>query len=60
MSPLVVRLRSLLIWLVALPVFVAACLVVWLGSFVVRGRCSRGRSSGPGCRKRGGWPASHP
>jgi 1-acyl-sn-glycerol-3-phosphate acyltransferase len=31
-------LRSLLIWIVALPVFVVACLVVWLGSYVVRGR----------------------
>jgi len=38
MSPALVRLRSLLIWLVALPVFVAACLAVWLGSFIVRGR----------------------
>ena len=31
-------LRSLLIWIVALPVFVIACVVVWLGSYVVRGR----------------------
>jgi 1-acyl-sn-glycerol-3-phosphate acyltransferase len=38
MSTLVVRLRSLLIWVVALPVFVIACLVVWIGSFVLRGR----------------------
>jgi len=38
MSPAFVRLRSLLIWLVALPVFVAVCLAVWLGSFIVRGR----------------------
>jgi 1-acyl-sn-glycerol-3-phosphate acyltransferase len=30
--------RSLLIWIVALPVFVVACVVVWLGSYVVRGR----------------------
>jgi 1-acyl-sn-glycerol-3-phosphate acyltransferase len=32
------RLRSGLIWLVALPVFVAACVLIWLGSFVLRGR----------------------
>src|SRR5512142_359650 len=38
MSNLFVRLRSLLIWIVALPVFVVACLAVWLGSFVLRGR----------------------
>jgi 1-acyl-sn-glycerol-3-phosphate acyltransferase len=31
-------LRSLLIWTVALPVFVGACVIVWLGSYVVRGR----------------------
>jgi len=31
-------LRSLLIWIVALPVFVVACIVVWLGSYVVHGR----------------------
>ena len=31
-------LRSLLIWIVALPVFVIACIVVWLGSYVVHGR----------------------
>jgi 1-acyl-sn-glycerol-3-phosphate acyltransferase len=37
MGTLLVRLRSLLIWAVALPVFVAACLAVWLGSFVLRG-----------------------
>lgn len=38
MSSLLVRLRSLLIWIVALPVFVVACLLVWLGSFVLRAR----------------------
>jgi 1-acyl-sn-glycerol-3-phosphate acyltransferase len=38
MSIWLVRLRSVLIWAVALPVFVAACLAVWLGSFVLRGR----------------------
>lgn len=32
------RLRSLLIWLVALPVFLVACVFVFLGSFVLRGR----------------------
>ena len=32
------RLRSLLIWIVALPVFVVACIIVWLGSYLVRGR----------------------
>ncbi len=32
------HLRSLLIWTVALPVFVIACIIVWLGSYVVRGR----------------------
>jgi 1-acyl-sn-glycerol-3-phosphate acyltransferase len=32
------RLRSLLIWAVTLPVFVVACVLVWLGSFVLRGR----------------------
>ena len=32
------RLRSFLIWLIALPVFLYACILVWLGSFVLRGR----------------------
>jgi 1-acyl-sn-glycerol-3-phosphate acyltransferase len=32
------RLRSILIWIVALPVFLLACILVWLGSFVLRGR----------------------
>jgi 1-acyl-sn-glycerol-3-phosphate acyltransferase len=32
------RLRSFLIWLVALPLFLYACVLVWLGSFVLRGR----------------------
>jgi len=32
------RLRSLLIWTVALPVFVIACIIVWLSSYFVRGR----------------------
>ncbi len=31
------RLRSLLIWAVALPVFAVACMAVWLGSFVLTG-----------------------
>ena len=32
------RLRSLLIWIIALPVFLAVCILVWLGSFLLRGR----------------------
>lgn len=36
------RLRSLAIWIVALPFFLAACVVVWLGSFVLRGRSLEG------------------
>ena len=32
------RLRSLLIWVIAFPVFLVACLLVWFGSFVLRGR----------------------
>jgi 1-acyl-sn-glycerol-3-phosphate acyltransferase len=32
------RLRSFLIWLIALPLFLYACVLVWLGSFVLRGR----------------------
>ena len=32
------RARSVLIWLVTLPVFLAACAAVWLASFVSRGR----------------------
>ena len=32
------RLRSFLIWLVALPLFLYGCVLVWLGSFVLRGR----------------------
>jgi 1-acyl-sn-glycerol-3-phosphate acyltransferase len=38
MESLFVRLRSLLIWAVAFPVFVLACVIVWLGTFVLRGR----------------------
>jgi 1-acyl-sn-glycerol-3-phosphate acyltransferase len=38
MSEPLERLRTYLIWLVALPVFVAACVLIWLGSFVLRGR----------------------
>ncbi len=30
------RLRSVVIWIFALPFFLAACMVVWLGSFVLR------------------------
>jgi len=43
------RLRSLLIWLVTLPVFVAACAAIWLGSFVLRGRAFERVLKG-GCR----------
>jgi 1-acyl-sn-glycerol-3-phosphate acyltransferase len=32
------RLRSVVTWIVALPFFVVACAVVWLASFVLRGR----------------------
>jgi 1-acyl-sn-glycerol-3-phosphate acyltransferase len=32
------RLRSLLIWLVALPVLLLACILIWLGSFVLPGQ----------------------
>jgi len=32
------RLRSVVIWILALPFFLLACVVVWLGSFVLRGR----------------------
>jgi 1-acyl-sn-glycerol-3-phosphate acyltransferase len=38
MRELFERLRSFLIWLVALPVFLVACLLIWLGSFFLRGR----------------------
>jgi 1-acyl-sn-glycerol-3-phosphate acyltransferase len=37
MKALFERLRSLLIWAVAFPVFVAACIVVWAGSFFLSG-----------------------
>ena len=43
------RLRSVLIWLVTLPVFVAGCLLVWLGSFVLRGQALERLIKG-GCR----------
>ncbi len=38
MRNLIDRLRSLLIWIVALPVFLAVCVLIWLGSFILRGR----------------------
>jgi len=38
MSKLLDRLRAALIWITAMPVFLAVCVVVWLGSFVLRGR----------------------
>lgn len=37
MKALFERVRSVLIWVVVFPVFVAACVVLWAGSFVVRG-----------------------
>ena len=37
MTTAFVRLRSLLIWAAAFPVFVACCIVVWLGSFLLSG-----------------------
>jgi 1-acyl-sn-glycerol-3-phosphate acyltransferase len=43
------RLRSVVIWIVALPVFLVACVVVWLGSFVLRGRALEALIKG-GCR----------
>ena len=43
------RLRSFLIWLIALPVFLFACVLVWLGSFVLRGRALE-RLINAGCR----------
>ena len=38
MRELIERLRSYLIWIVALPVFLAVCVSIILGSFVLRGR----------------------
>jgi 1-acyl-sn-glycerol-3-phosphate acyltransferase len=32
------RLRSVLIWLITLPVFILGCILVWLGTFVLGGR----------------------
>ena len=49
MRTLFERLRSLVIWIVALPFFLAACVVVWLGSFVLRGRHLENLIKG-GCR----------
>lgn len=43
------RLPGYLIWLVALPVFLAACAAIWLGSFVLRGRSLEAVLKG-GCR----------
>ena len=43
------RLRSFLIWLVALPVFLLACVLIGLGSFVLRGRALEGLLKA-GCR----------
>jgi len=36
------RLRSVLIWIVTLPVFLVGCIMVWLGSFILRGRAFEG------------------
>jgi len=38
MRKLLDRLRSLLIWLIAFPVFLGICILVWIGSFILRGR----------------------
>lgn len=38
MRTLFVQARSLLIWIVAFPIFLAASVVVWLATFVLRGR----------------------
>ena len=43
------RLRSILIWTVALPFFLFACGLVWLGSFILRGRALEGLIKA-GCR----------
>ncbi len=43
------RLRSLLIWIIAMPVFLAVCALVWLGSFILRGRVLE-RLLKAGCR----------
>lgn len=43
------RVRSLLHWAVTLPVFLAACVLVWLGSFVLSGRALEGLIKA-GCR----------
>ncbi|MCK7468679.1 MAG: hypothetical protein MZU91_11570 [Desulfosudis oleivorans] len=49
MRKLAARLRSLLIWLITLPVFLAACAAIWLASFVLRGP-SLERLIKAGCR----------
>jgi 1-acyl-sn-glycerol-3-phosphate acyltransferase len=46
---MIVRARSLLLWLLTLPVFGVACVAVWLGSFVVHGRALE-RLIKVGCR----------
>ena len=43
------RLRSLLIWTIALPVFLVACVIVIVGSFILRGRALEGVLK-TGCR----------
>ena len=49
MSKLSDRLRSVLIWTVTLPVFILACILVWLGSFIFRGQALEGLIKA-GCR----------
>lgn len=49
MSKLSDRLLSFLIWTVTLPVFLLACILVWLGSFIFRGRALEGLIKA-GCR----------
>jgi 1-acyl-sn-glycerol-3-phosphate acyltransferase len=49
MRKLAERLRSNLIWTVALPFFLFACGLVWFGSFILRGRALEGLIKA-GCR----------
>jgi 1-acyl-sn-glycerol-3-phosphate acyltransferase len=49
MRALLERVRSLAIWIVTLPVFLVACVAVWLGTFVLRGRALETLIKG-GCR----------
>lgn len=49
MTAIADKLRSFFIWLATLPVFVAACLGIWIGSYLVRGRAFEALIKG-GCR----------